>query len=248
MIDLYAGSLSRYCSGQWETSGASRMRAMGMPMITTYGAPAGELSEAVAAAQGSTPVPRSVGRSPWVSPEAASEMVMSWLASINAKGYEPAVTLNEAHDQFWTEQFPPRVRDALIVFTSHLHRPDIPMPAALAHAPADYPAYAEASQRGYYMGPIAVFEATLFLPTTWNVIFPSTDPLGRWAGITTTSTLRSRLVELNAHRWQATPDQQNEWMYAAGDSLESAAQVAWARLSVACDYAEANRVAIIVDS
>ena len=189
-----------------------------------------------------------MGKAPWIAAESAAVKVADWIALLNAQVFQASVAPNEALEAYWTEQFPARVRDALIVWVAHLQRPDLPRPEKLTAPPAAYAAYREATAMGSYVGPIAVVEATIFLPSSVNKLCGHNDALGRPALVTTTWALRNILDQINERCWQAGKAQQEAWLRASdGATLEIAAQDGWARLSKACDFANGNGVAIVVD-
>src|SRR5262249_6549520 len=73
------------------------------------------------------------------------------------------------------------------------------------------PAYVEASEKDYYMGPMAVFECQMFLPGKANFLIVAEDPLGRRRFMTSVGVLRAMLESLNEQLWQADESRLLGW-------------------------------------
>jgi hypothetical protein len=100
---------------------------------------------------------------------------------------------------------------SLVLVAAYLARPELARPTVMPKDLAEDLAYCEAGERGYYMGPMAVLEAHLFLPGDDNYIIGAVDPLGVKRVITSLGMLETILKELNAQTWNASPEILESW-------------------------------------
>lgn len=192
-LDLYAGPLARYYSRDWETPQQRFAREQGMAYEVAY-----------------------VGEPPtWLTREEAVAKVEEFRATVAAKVGEKVAGWSEEHPSYLAHQLHAKARDALLLVAAYNHRKDLDRPKTAPPALAADPAYAEASQRGYYLGPMAILEAHIFLPSDENKIFLVRDPMGREQVVTTTSNLRYALETLASEAW-ASHVEPSAW-FARGD-------------------------------
>lgn len=262
-LDLYAGTLTRYYSGQWLTTVQRVAQEVGMPCEIVYAS----------------------GRPPWLQPEEASSAVRAFCHALSTrwgarfKCFEQPPSWNERADAPYQTEKPDHdgIR-SLVMVAAYLERPDLTRPVVPDDEPD--PACAEAVQRGYYMGNMAVLECHLFLPGNANYLIVAEDPLGAERFTTSIGILRGALDDVNARAWQASPEVIGSWYErglirfgptqtvvqvevdsAAGrvrqetteertevyDQIEHNAQYALACLYRLCDFAVARDLPIIVD-
>jgi len=192
-LELYAGTLNRYCSGDWLTAGQQAAQAAGLNCTIDYG-PSGP---------------------PWIGAPAAAEAVAGFRRTLSTRWgerfecFKTPPTWNESEGAPYHVEKPDYdgVR-SLVLLAAYLERPALVLPE-------DYesdPAYDEAGPQGYYMGNMAVLECHLFLPGAANFVVVADDPLGVERFMTSVGILRGALDDLNARLWQASAEDLEAWL------------------------------------
>ncbi|WP_299620565.1 hypothetical protein [Pelagibius sp.] len=187
MLDLYAGPLERYYTRRWETAAAVASRELGMPYELVFEGGMDPLSL-------SDDDARSAVRdfASRLAPKLHLEPHPSWEESFTG----PYETIQLTQDGF----------AALVLWTAYLHREDLERPQKLPQDPWSDPAISEASERGYYMGPMAIFEAHMTVPGREPRITSEDDPIGRSLVVTTTAALEEA-IGLVSESLSLAPDQ-----------------------------------------
>lgn len=259
-LDLYAGTLTRYYSGDWSTTAQCAAQAAGLPFEIVY----------------------TSGASPWLASDMAARAVDEFRLALSSRwgarfpAFEQPPIWNERGETPYHTDKPDHdgVR-SLVLVAAYLERPDLTRPVLLPEPNESDPAYDEAGPRGYYMGNMAVLECHMFLPGQANYVIVAEDPLGAKRFITSVGILRRALDDVNARTWLATQELLESWhlrglirfgptqtvinVHADGrremteertevyDQLEHNAQYALACFYRACEFAEAHDVPIVVD-
>jgi len=190
-LDLYAGPLGKYYQRDFETPQQRLGREQGWETSIVY---AGEEPE-------------------WLTPDNVRQVIEAFKSQIFEAMGEVAPEIsnwNENTDQYITEQIFHECHAALQLITAYTYRSELSRPKRLPENLDADPAFSEASDKDYYIGPLAILESHLFLPDTSKRIFASEDPMGWQVVITTTSALRHALEYLADKIWQGRvmPD---EW-------------------------------------
>ena len=174
-IDLYAGPLQRYYTRRWETPGAAAAREAGLhyELVHAGGVDPLSLHDVEAEAEVGAFAERlqarlQLGETP------------PWRESFEAP--------------YKSVQLTPRGLSALVLWAAYLHRPELERPKVLPEDPESAPAVAEASDGGYYMGPMAVFEAHMVVPGAKNLVGIEVDPIGRELFVTTSAALNEAIA------------------------------------------------------
>ena len=173
-VDLFAGPLQRYYRRRWETPDAAATRARGLDYRM---------------GQGKGGEPLSLDR------RAAEAGIRDF-----AMRLQPKLRLSDG--PFWNEsselpykalKLTDEALGALVLWTAHLYRPDLPRPMRLPGNPWKARAVADAVEGGYYAGPMAVFEVDMVVPGAAEQISSAVDPLGRALSVTTSATMRQAI-------------------------------------------------------
>lgn len=258
-LDLYAGTLTRYCSGEWLTTVQRASQSAGIPCEVAYAS----------------------GTAPWIPADAASHAVDEFRVALSRRWgdrfecFQQPPNWNEEGDTpYHTEKPDDDGVRSLVLVAAYLERPDLTRPVLLPES-GDR-AYDEAGPGDYYMGNMAVLECHLYLPGHDNFVVVAEDPLGVERFITSVGILRATLDDVNGRTWQAAPELLESW-YLRGllsfgpvqrvlrtdtdsgrhevveeptevhDLVEHNAQYALACLYRVCDFAQEHDVPIVVD-
>ncbi len=223
-LDLYAGPIARYLTGDYDPEGARR------GSVEPADPELAELAEARAES--------------W-----RGKLNKALLGKIG----QPLAWVEGASRSYLALRPGSRARDGLALWAAYLARPDLKRPTALPDRLDADPAYAEATPKGYYMGAMAVFECQVFAPSAENFIVQVEHPAGYPAVVTSTANLGFYLAELNAASWQASPETAADWLKASsagakGDALMAAAREGYAAYDALRRFADANRGVILVSA
>ncbi len=166
-VDLYAGPLARYYSGEWETQAAAWARANGVAFETVYS---------------SSPPNR-------LSPDESAEAVQAFRTRVAPKlGVLPQ--WSKASDPYEIYQLRAEGFSSVVLAAALLHRPELKRPTKIPVDIQEHPAVSEASTRGYYIGPMAAFEAQVIVPGEEPRICGETDCRGGDVVVVTLSVLQ----------------------------------------------------------
>lgn len=169
-IDLYAGPLARYYSGEWQTPAARWAQENGIAFETVYPA--------------TTPAQLSL--------EASTEAVRTFRMRLESKlGALPA--WSKASDPYNAYQLRAEGFQAVVFAAALRHRPELKRPKTLPANIQEHPAVSEASARGYYIGPIAAFEAQIIVPGEEPRICGDTDCRGNDVVVVTLPVLQESI-------------------------------------------------------
>jgi hypothetical protein len=191
-LDLYAGALARYYTGQWETEAQQAGREAGVPVEIFY-------------AGGG---PRRLSRltAPW--------RVSTWRRGIRTK-YAKVIKedLNWSEDlsaPYFARKPDHAGRLALKLACAYAEHREFAMPEQLPEDVDADPAYKAASDK-YFASAISVLECHMFLPSAENFVVSEPDPVGNKRFITSIANLSWALdVVIGAH-WQTDPSKIDEW-------------------------------------
>lgn len=172
-VDLYAGPLARYYALDWETPAAAFARRNNLALETLHAKPPVKL----AGAEGRTAV------------RAFRDRVEDKLGVLPSWQLDPAAPY-EAH------QLTREGLNALVLAAAHRHRPEMTLPFMLPDDVQAHPSVAEASERNYYIGPMAVFEAQIIVPGGDGRICGDTDCRGNPAIVVTTVALAGAIEDM----------------------------------------------------
>lgn len=166
-VHIYSGSLVRFYTNNWENEIQRWARESGFDYQSSY--------------SGEAPT--------WPTADEAREH-LAWMRST----FEPGVSWEDDGEDYHTIKLHQEGRDALALVAAHLHRSDLAMPTTM---PADLMsdvAYAEAGSKGYLIGPIAAFDASLILPGNFDGVRFVESPLGEQVLTCSTAFLRSAMA------------------------------------------------------
>ncbi|HZV01280.1 MAG TPA: hypothetical protein VFF73_31500 [Planctomycetota bacterium] len=195
-LDLYAGTMTRYYSGEWLITTQRLLQGSGVSVGVHYAS----------------------GTSPWLKAVEAAARVENFRRQLSERWgskfpcfAEPPSWNEDSSTPYTTEKPDHDGVRSLVLVAAYLARPELTRPAVMPEKLDEDPAYGQASERGYYMGPMAVLEAHLFLPGDDNYIVVATDPLGSERFITSVGVLEMILKDLNAQTWNASPEILESW-------------------------------------
>lgn len=179
-LDLYAGPLTRYYSGNWQT-------------VTQ------ELGAEIVYAD---------GHSPWVSQEEAEQRVRDFHARLTEKLAPHDYSLpqwNEAPDHAYQTDKPDHMgREALLLWAAYLHRRDLKRPMDL---PTDFTvdrAYREAAgEAGYYDPHLITLDSDIFVPAEVSFSLGIESPLGSKKLVSSIQSLMDTLMWINERSWNS---------------------------------------------
>jgi hypothetical protein len=259
-LDLYAGTLTRYYSGKWLTTVQQASKEMGIPVSVDYAS----------------------GAAPWLPPERAAAAVAEFATQLSKRWgarhscfARPPIWNEDQSTPYLTEKPDHDGIRSLVLVAAYLERSDLRRPQVLPVSLDLDPAYAEAMHRGYYIGPMAVFEAQLFLPGDASFLVVQRDPLGATRYITSIGDLKQVIADVNGRSWNASPELLEAWrkrgLCSSGpvqkvwkvdpqqgmkvveepnlvvDKVEHNAQFAMGCFWRLCEFAETHNVPIVVD-
>jgi hypothetical protein len=185
-LDLYAGTVTRYLTGNWQTIA---QREFGARIIYAD------------------------GEAPWIIHNEAVATVSAWKEYLRSAFKEFAdLSWNESEEAPYDSDKPDHEgRQALVLWTAYIHRPDLQRPKSRIVDSESDPAYEQAVDQKYYFGPMAVLESQVFIPSpvpfwtfgkNWN---------GDDCAIATTAQLRAALDFVNSNSWRAQRDDFKQW-------------------------------------
>jgi hypothetical protein len=175
-VDLYAGPLQRYYTRRWETPAQIHARESGLALQIVHAGGVDPLS---------------------LSDDDAVARVRVFREAL-----QPKLELDLAH---WPDTFEIPYRAvqlthqglaALLLWAALQHRPDLERPRKLPKDVWGTEAVQEASDRGYYMGPMAIVEAHMIVPGDAPRITAQSDPIGRDLIVVTTRALDDAITAL----------------------------------------------------
>lgn len=184
-LDLFSGSLARYYSRDFETPQARYARENGLNYKLIY----------------TEDEPR------WLTPTEAPNYVEKFRGEI-ADQINPNIETDWREDvsQYFVEQLFEEALDSLILVAAYQMRTDLKRPKRTpAHIEND-PAYSESVEQEYYLGPMAILEATLWLPGEEDVQFSAKDPMMWDVNISSTGNLKRALENLANTVWNGNVD------------------------------------------
>lgn len=182
-LDLYAGPLGKYYQRDFETPQQRLGREQGWETSIVY---AGEEPE-------------------WLTPDNVVQVIGVFKDQVFETMGDAAPNIhnwNESTDEYLTEQVFHECHAALLLITAYTYRSELSRPDKLPDDIDANIAMSEASEKDYYIGPLAILESQLFLPDDSDRIFALKDPMGWQVVITTTSALKYALEYLAQNVWQ----------------------------------------------
>ena len=184
-LDIYAGSLAKYYSRDFETPQARFARENGIDYQLVY---AGEAPA-------------------WPSVNSATAIIDGFCNNIasHTEGKARADWDDDVSDYF-AEQLFEEARNALVLLAAYQNREDLVLPSKM---PRDFDkdlAYSEAVEKAYYIGPMATFESALWLPIEDELLFMIDDPMGWKIVVNTHGNLEKALSALAAEVWSDKTD------------------------------------------
>lgn len=188
-LDLYAGPLTRYYSGDWQTE----MQRLGALIVYTD------------------------GRAPWIGREEAKAKVERFHSRLAEKLAPYDYVLPEwneaAGDDYATVKPDHRGREALLLWAAYIHRRDLKRPF---DAPADVStdkAYRESmGEVKYYEPHLLTLDAEIFVPAEADFALAVEAPLGGEKLVSSAQSLMNTLMWINEHSWNADSGQSDLWL------------------------------------
>lgn len=215
-LDIYAGPLTRYYAGGWETVVQREGRALGMEVqVERPGAP----SDAAAG---------------W---DEVRDAVLAWRESLSA-ALEPHLGTpldwpEEEEAPWFTDKPAWDCYGALLVRAAYVEHPTLRPPAALTEDDwSTDPAYRASCAPGSKTRfPALLHDVELWLPADFDFTFGAEDAAGNRVGMASVDALLRELEELNRLAWRAGEPELNAWRRAGASKdapLEVKAQFALA--------------------
>lgn len=182
-LDVYAGTLGRFYSRDWERAVQRLARKEGWKYSEVY-------------VDGIIP--------DWPDKENAISMVSEFRDRIRdqvAGEIADIASWSEDECPYETDKIDYDGRNSLVFLAAYLNRPELKLPDKL---PADLDAdqaYSEAVEQEYYLGAMAILECGMFLPSQESKLFMIENPMGAKQVVTTTESLRGALERLSEKVW-----------------------------------------------
>ena len=232
---IYSGSLVRFYTNDWENEVQRYARESGHTYSTNWS-----------------------GKEPsWPTRDEAAarlgQMRSDLLRTIELEP-ESALWRGDVAD-YHTIKLHAEAREAIKIVAAHLHRPDLPFPTEMPEDAQLDPAYAEAADKGYLIGPIAAFDCSLIIPGRFERVTFVASPLNERVLLCSTEFLRASLYFVANGFWNATV-KPAEWrarglIFARGDeepdeALKGNAEFAFGVYSEMLKYSDAHATAIAI--
>lgn len=187
-LDVYAGPLGKFYKNEYLSTQAQTAKELGIEFNTVY--PDGEPE--------------------WLTDKNVDRKIRAFRVSVSKQTKDSSPDMaswNEETNDYLIEQLNWDSLAALIHVSAYVFRPDLERPKDFSGEYTEYPAYTEASEKGYYLGPIAILESDMFLPSKGKDFIFQDTPLKGEILITSTDNLKRTLNFLNKRLWkgQATP-------------------------------------------
>lgn len=182
-LDVYAGTLVRFYSRDWERAVQRFAREQGLNYSEVY-------------TDGIVP--------DWPDKKQAVEMVSGFRDRLQDQfGGEisDVASWSEEECSYDTDKIDYNGRNSLVFLAAYLNRPELTLPDML---PADLDAdqaYSEAVNQKYYTGAMSILECGVFLPSQRTGLFITENPMGVEQVVTTTQSLRWALDWLSDKVW-----------------------------------------------
>ena len=186
-LDLYAGTLEKFYRHDYKSVQQQLAEDLGIEFNTVY----------------------TNGEPDWLSKKSAPRKVKKFRARIEAKTDDGSPSLagwSEDHQDYFIEQLNYDCLADLIFVTGYALRSDLERPKEFSGNYEDDPAYAESFDKEYYLGPLAIFESHMYLPSESQALIFEYDPLDIELVITSTGNLRYALDVLNDRVWEGKAD------------------------------------------
>lgn len=245
-LDLYAGPLCRYLSGDWDTCAANVARDTGLKYVLY----------------------RASGAPDLLSREDALNLATSYQHQLTEElddRTSRAVEWKEGFSApYWTKGLSHSGRMALILWAAYLRYPQLERPRVLPKTYDDDPAYEKVyAERKVHA--VVVLDSHVYVPSDEPFFGFATSPFGGSIAVASTAALRQALDLTNAKSWRAPQERIDVWernglpsakefvdgdlvdVEPAEDPFEQSAQFAFAVNSKAQAFADEHRVPIVVD-
>lgn len=188
-LDLYAGPLWRLYAGDIERPSQRLGQEMGLKVEVTYAPGAGPLSKEKAH--------QAVAE---LRPLIDRQAMKMWGSTRDISNW------NEDYEGYFSEQLRAEGIQSIVLMAAYDHRRDLTRPPRLPSSIDNDPAISEASERNYYVGPMAVLEAQLILPSGENFLTAIEEANGSRSYVTSTSNLAMVLEQLRESIWNNRVD------------------------------------------
>lgn len=188
-LDLYAGPLWRLYAGDIERPSQRLGKEIGLKVDVAYAPGAGPLSKEKAhqAVADLRPLIDRQAEKMWGS----TRDISNW---------------NEDYEGYFSEQLRTEGIQSIVLMAAYDHRRDLTRPTRLPTSIDSDPAVSEAWERNYYVGPMAVLEAQLTLPSSENFLTAVEEASGSRSYVTSTSNLAMVLEQLRVSIWNNQVD------------------------------------------
>jgi hypothetical protein len=236
-LDIYVGSLSRYCSQEWESALEQMSRRLGVPSLTDR--------------PQRTESPRP--------PQEARTRSLLWRDRLNAalrEHLEVPLGWNEAPDApYFTDHPGWDGWCALLLWAAYAEHPRLTVPQDIPTRWADDPAYASSHdpQSGFRTSfPNLLMEAELWLPGDFNLLCETRSPAtGKSIVVGSGTRLVHELCDLNSRTWKAPSIRLSEWASEGpprrGRQLESWARFGFSLIDQLCRLSGKHRLPMLLD-
>ncbi|TAJ32579.1 MAG: hypothetical protein EPO67_10705 [Reyranella sp.] len=231
-LDVYAGPLTVYYSGQWENIGQAEARKRGFEYHQIR---LRDESDAVG------------------DPETVRRMVVDWRQGLsNALGDNLPSRLDwdEQTEDYMTARPDFEGLGALILWASYAEHPDLPRPEQYVDFAED-PAYGRSAPNDAQSHfPAIIRETEFWLPADFEFTFKAPGPNGDAVMFSSAYGLFRQLRKLNEMTWQADQQTIQAWSVdwpGASASLEALAKYAFSDMVAVASYACTKRMPIKLD-
>jgi hypothetical protein len=236
-LDIYVGSLTRYCSQDWDTVVEQMSRRLGVPCLTDR--------------------PRQFEHIR--TPQEARNRVLLWRDRLNAALRDHLgrpLSWNESPDSpYFTNKPDWDGWCALLLWAAYVEHPRVTRPKHIPDRWADDPAYVSSHdpQGGFQTNfPNLLMDAELWLPAELNLLCETRSPAtGRPIVIGSATRLQQELAEINIKSWRAPARQLLAWSEEGpprrGRPLEAWARFGFSVVSELCLRSNGNRLPMLLD-
>lgn len=181
-LDIYSGSLARYYCRDFKTPAQLISERAGFELETVFEQENPFFSDA----------------------ETSQAAIMAMKADLAERFSDQAPDIASWNDDCPDQlvlQLHQECRDALLLLVAYAYRPELTRPSQMPRQIDHDPALAEANDRGYYMGPLAILECQMYIPFDSGLLLATEDPIKQQIVATSVANLKGALTAVEARYW-----------------------------------------------
>ena len=201
-LDVYAGPLTRYYSGTWQTILQQSAAETGMTIEVVY----------------------SHGQPKWPRPKRARKLVLSLRDSLNrhlaAHLTRPLDWPEDPEGRYFTDKPAWDCYGSLLLWAAHNEHPNLPHPERALQDWTKDPAFAASMSPDFHTSyPSLLLNVEFWIPGDADFTFRAPDPFGNETTFGFTAPLLRELEVLNANTWGASGGTISAWRHRGAEHL-----------------------------